>query len=85
MNFNPPVALPATKKKVRVFEASQVNTVPTCTLPIKFLFQDRFGIGATLFDDQLQRQADSVLAASEEGELDFNKTDTQIPTLNCTQ
>lgn len=60
MNFNPPVALPATKKK------------------------DRFVIGATLFDDQLQRQAESVLKTTEEAELDFNKTETQIPTATCT-
>lgn len=84
MNFNPPVAPPATKKKVTIFDASQVNTVPACRLTIKFLFQDRFVIGATLFDDQLQRRAESLLATSEEAELDFTKTDTQIPTAKCT-
>lgn len=85
MNFNPPVAPPPTKKKVRIFDASQVDTVPTCRLPIKFVFQDRFVIGATLFDEQLQRRVESVLATSEEAELDFSKTDTQIPTLNHAQ
>lgn len=85
MNFNPPVAPPPTKKKVRIFDTSQVNTVPTRRLSIEFHFQDRFVTGATLFDDQLQRRAESILATSEEAELDFSKTDTQIPTLNHTQ
>lgn len=74
MNFNPPVAPPATKKRVRIFGASQVDTMSTCRLPIKFLFQDRFVIGAALFDEQLQRRAESVLATAEEAELDFNRT-----------
>lgn len=63
---------------------SKSTLCPTCRLPIKFVFQDRFVIGATLFDDQLQRQAESVLKTPEEAQLDFNKTNKQIPTATCT-
>lgn len=42
-----------------------------------FVYQDRFVIGATLLDDELQRRAESVLTGGEETELDFNTTHTE--------
>uniref|UniRef100_A0A7N5ZUE1 Nucleolar complex protein 3 homolog n=1 Tax=Anabas testudineus TaxID=64144 RepID=A0A7N5ZUE1_ANATE len=61
MNFNPPVAPPATKKK------------------------DRFTVGATLLDAELQSRVQSVLTSCEEADLDFTTvaqhTHTNIGTL----
>ncbi|XP_051272927.1 nucleolar complex protein 3 homolog [Dicentrarchus labrax] len=42
--------------------------------------KDRFVVGATLLDAELQRQAESILAATEQTELDFNITHTHTHT-----
>nr|XP_046233058.1 nucleolar complex protein 3 homolog [Scatophagus argus] len=42
--------------------------------------KDRFVIGATLLDEELQRRAESILNAAEEAELDFNTTGTHMNT-----
>lgn len=39
--------------------------------------KDRFVVGATLLDAELQRRAESVLSAAEDSELDFTTTHTQ--------
>lgn len=96
MTFNPPVAPPGTKKKVRKSNAPQ-SIFPQSQLLIDYLhvyihrfvdkvcktvlvYQDRFVIGATLLDDELQRRVESVVMAAEGAELDFNTKCTNTHT-----
>lgn len=81
MTFNPPVAPPATKKKVWKSNAHivcQIRFTATELLIgfILFVHQDRFVILAKMMDGELQRQVERVLTGGREVELDFNATHT---------
>ncbi|KAI3365035.1 hypothetical protein L3Q82_010088 [Scortum barcoo] len=70
MAFNPPVAPPGSKRKVRTFKDS--------------IQGDRFVVGATLLDAELQRRAESLLTATAtDTELDFTTTHTHTDA-HCT-
>lgn len=77
MTFNPPVAVPSTKKKVHASTTPGVIDLKTFVNKVSFVHQDHFTVGPALLDFELQRQVDRILTDSDI-QPDFTDTHTRM-------